>query len=126
MPLYGNEKAGIFENLLKDHLIIAADLVKAAKAGDDKQAEKLESQWYANADDIAKFLAGINPYWSEDEWKMMLHRHLALVKSEAVNSLQRNYEEDIKVYDEIENQSLNMADVMSEGIIRQFPYLFKS
>jgi hypothetical protein len=55
---------------------------------------------------------------------MMLHRHLSLVKAEAVNMLTKNYEAGITVYDEIERQSLEMADLMSEGIVKQFPYKF--
>lgn len=54
----------------------------------------------------------------------MLHQHLTLVKSEAVNILNKNYAATIDVYDEIENQSLGMADVLAEGIIKQFPNKF--
>lgn len=118
---YGDEIASKFSDLLKEHLVIAAELVKAAKAGDNKTAADAEKRWYANADEIAAFLAKINPNWSEEEWKMMLHRHLMLVKAEAVSMLTKNYEQGIKIYDEIENQALGMADEMTQGIVNQFP-----
>lgn len=54
----------------------------------------------------------------------MLHEHLALTKSEAVDILTSNYAEGIKVYDEIEKQALKMADVMAKGIVKQFPENF--
>jgi hypothetical protein len=123
-PYYGDKIAAKFSDLLKGHLVIAAQLVKAAKAGDNKAADDAEKRWYANADEIAVLLGGINPYWSQEVWKMMLHRHLSLVKAEAVNMLTKNYEAGITVYDEIERQSLEMADLMSEGIVKQFPYKF--
>lgn len=123
-PLYGNEIASKFENLFKSHLVIAAELIKAAKADDIKTATDAEKRWYANADEISAFLTSINPNWSEQEWRSMMYQHLALTKSEAVERLNKNYAADIKLYDQIQSQALKMADMMSEGIIKQFPNRF--
>lgn len=123
-PLYGDRVASRFEDLFTSHLVIAADLVKAAKAGDTGAAADAEKRWYANADEIAAFLGSINPYWSAQQWQSMLHEHLALTKSEAVNILTGKYAEGIAVFDQIEKQALEMADVMVYGIIQQFPNSF--
>lgn len=117
---YGERIALKFRDLLTEHLVLAADIINAAKAGDDEAAEEAERMWYLNADAIAVFLGQINPYWSQEHWRMMLHHHLALVKAEAVEMLSGNYEASIAVYDQIELQALGMADVMAEGIIQQF------
>lgn len=119
-PFYGDEIASKFADLFTKHLVIAAQLVKEAKAGDEKAAAETEKRWYENADEIAAFLGCINPYWSEEEWKTMLYEHLALTKSEAVYMLTERYEDSIAVYDIIEKQALEMADVMVEGIVKQF------
>lgn len=124
MPLYGREKAAGFADLLKTHLVIAAQLVKAAKAGDSYSVRSLERQWYQNADEIAAFLAGINPFWNEAGWREMFHRHLALTEQEAVTMLQKEYQKSIETYDEIEKQALGMADYMASGIVQQFPRAF--
>jgi hypothetical protein len=121
---YGDKIASKFSDLLKSHLVIAAQIVKASKAGDNKSAIAAEKKWYENADEIATFLAYINPYWSKESWKAMLHEHLALVKAEAVALLTKDYAAGIKVYDKIESQALEMADMMAAGIIKQFPYQF--
>ncbi len=121
---YGDKTALKFSDLLRSHLVIAAQIVKASKAGDTKSALEAEKKWYENADEIASFLNFINPYWSEESWKVMLYEHLALVKAEAVDMLTKDYEAGIKVYDKIESQALGMADMMTEGIIKQFPYKF--
>jgi FOG: LysM repeat len=123
-PFYGSKAASKFSDLFTSHLTIAAQLVKAAKAGDNTAAADAEKNWYANSDEIAAFLSSINPYWSEREWKTMLHEHLALTKSEAVNILTKKYSESISIFDEIEKQALKMADVMANGIVRQFPSKF--
>ena len=122
--LYGEQAAAKFDDLFTAHLVIASELVKAAKAGDNRAAADAEKRWYANADKIATFLASINPYWSEQQWKTMLYEHLALTKAEAVNMLTGKYVEGITVFDQIEKQALQMADVMINGIIQQFPNKF--
>jgi hypothetical protein len=123
-PFYGDEIASKFNVLLTEHLTIAAELVNAAKAGNKEAAADAEKRWYANADEIAFFLGSINPYWSEEEWKTMLYEHLALTKTEAVTRLTGDYKTNIAICDEIENQALGMADVMTKGIVRQFPCKF--
>ncbi|WP_315118101.1 LysM domain-containing protein [uncultured Clostridium sp.] len=123
-PFYGDKNASKFADLFTQHLVIAAELVKAANAGDNKTAADAEKRWYANADEIAAFLASINPYWSEEDWKKMLHEHLALTKSEAVAMITKNYAEGIKLFDKIEKQALEMADMMTQGIVKQFPNSF--
>lgn len=119
-PFYGIQKASKFGNLLKDHLVIAAQLVKTAKAGDTIAATDAEKRWYTNADEIAAFLNSINPYWSKEVLMTMLHKHLALTKSETVARLNKDYPTDIALYDKIAKQALSMADAMSDGIVKQF------
>ena len=82
--------------------------------------DQARRKWYANADDIAKFLADINHCWSETKWKAMLYDHLEMTEKEAVLRLNGKYAEDIRVFDSIEKEALKMADYMTQGIIRQF------
>ncbi|MGE5328416.1 MAG: LysM peptidoglycan-binding domain-containing protein [Deltaproteobacteria bacterium] len=124
-PFYGNEKGEKFSSLIKDHLVIASQLVNASKVGDSKAAAAAEKKWYDNADEIARFLSSINPYWSEEALTEMLYNHLALTKTEAVARLKKDYAADIAAYDKIEKQALKMADTLSEGIVKQFPQKFK-
>jgi len=119
---YYGEKAKQFEKLLTEHLTIAAQLVNAAKAGNGNAANVARKKWYQNADQIAAFLAGINPHWSEKDWQAMLYEHLKLVEEEAVYRLKGQYAADIALYDEIEAQALEMADMMAMGIARQFGF----
>lgn len=124
LPYYGSEKSSKLTELLTNHLAIAAQLVKAAKAGNRDLTSKTEKNWYSNADEIAAFLGSINPYWPVDDWKSMLYKHLALTTDEAVNMLNKKYPEDVSTYDEIEKEALAMADMMENGVIRQFPNKF--
>jgi hypothetical protein len=123
-PVYGDAVAAGFAKLIRDHLLIAINLVSAAKKGDTAAAAQIEKEWYANADDIAAFMAGINPYWPQQAVKDMLYTHLALTKAEAVAILTSDFAKSESVYDEIERQALGMADAISDGIVRQAPWLF--
>src|SRR6266540_2791470 len=49
-PYYGDE-AEVLGDLIKDHLVIAAEILQAAKNG--QPIDDLVASWYANAHDIA-------------------------------------------------------------------------
>lgn len=119
-PLYGPAVAAKFAELLREHLTIAATLVKALQAGDSAAAAAAQEQWYKNADTIAEFLSQINPYWSKEEWRRMLHEHLRLLTIEVKTRLEGNYKENVAISDQIEQQALQMADMMTSGIVKQF------
>ncbi|SHI07502.1 LysM domain-containing protein [Sporobacter termitidis DSM 10068] len=123
-PFYGEGIASKFAELLTSHLTIAAELVKAAKAGDSAAATDAEKRWYANADQIAAFLGGVNPFWSAQDWQRMLYDHLAMTKTEAVDILTQRYADSISTFENIEQQAMAMADTMTQGIVKQFPQYF--
>jgi hypothetical protein len=124
-PFYGDAAGQELTRLLREHILIAADLIAAAKAGDQAGVAQQQARWTANADEIAAFLASANPdSWPLDEMKTMLHEHLRLTTNEAVARLQGDWAADIAAYDEIHVQALGMADMLSNGIIKQFPSRF--
>jgi hypothetical protein len=120
-PFYGETAGQELTRLLRDHILIAADLIAAAKSGGETAVTEAQSRWTANADDIAAFLAGANPrFWDLEEMKAMLHEHLRLTTNEALARLQGDWAADIAAYDEIHLQALGMADMLSSGIVKQF------
>jgi hypothetical protein len=125
-PFYGEEAGNQLTALLTDHILIAAEILQAAKTGDTAALTDARERWYANADDIAAFLNAANPEnWPLEEMKAMMREHLDLTLQEAVTYLNGDYAGSIAAYDQIHNQALEMADMLSEGIIRQFPQKFK-
>jgi phage terminase Nu1 subunit (DNA packaging protein) len=105
---------------MREHLTIAADLVNAAKKGDNNSVMIIDNKWHKNADEIARFLNSINPYFNEINVRNMLYEHLALTKDEAISLLTKKYENAIRLFDEIEIQALMMSDMFLEGLARQF------
>jgi hypothetical protein len=125
-PFYGDEAGDQLTALLRDHILTAADLLTAAKAGDQEAVDEATARWYANANDIAAFLSSANPdNWPLEEMEAMMRDHLDLTLAEAVARLQGDFEADIAAYDEVHGQILEMADMLSAGIVAQFPKAFK-
>ena len=124
-PFYGNRIAAKFSNLIREHLLIAAEIVKAAKAGNQKAVADAERRWYANGEEIAEFLSRINPFISRDEFQEMFFEHLALTTKEALLILQNKFQSSIAVFDKIEAEALQMADTITNAIVKQFPRKFQ-
>jgi hypothetical protein len=124
VPYYGTAAGNKLADLLKQHILIAVDLVTAAKANDQAKYKDADQRWHANAADIATFLSGANPNWDRQALLNMLNDHLSLTTREAVDRLQQNYNDDVAAFDAIFNQAMMMADALSSGIIKQFPGKF--
>ncbi|WP_026693869.1 hypothetical protein [Peribacillus kribbensis] len=124
-PFYGDRIAARFSNLIREHLLIAVEVVKAAKAGNQRAVAATERRWYENGEEIAEFLSRINPFISRDEFQEMFFEHLALTTQEAVLILQKKFQSSIAVFDKIEAEALQMADTITVGIVQQFPRNFQ-
>ena len=118
---YGAAAGTKLTDLLKQHILIAVDLVAAAKAGDAAKQADADKRWHANAADIATFLSGANPNWPRQALLDMLNQHLALTTREAVARLQKNWTDDVAAFDAIFSQAMMMADALTDGIAKQFP-----
>jgi len=125
-PYYGKAAGAELTKLLREHITIAADLIAAAKAGDTTKLTAEQARWQRNADEIAAFLNAANPEsWKLGEMKAMLRTHLALTSQEVVARLERKWGADVRAYDAIHRQALGMADMLSHGIVDQFPARFR-
>jgi hypothetical protein len=125
-PYYGNAAGKALTAQLRTHILIAADLIAAAKAGDEAKLTDAQARWTANADQIAATLHSVNPrYWGLEAMQAEMHRHLKLTADEAVAHLQGNWSADVAAYDKVHNHILHMSDMLTSGIIKQFPSRFR-
>jgi hypothetical protein len=122
---YGKAAGDKTAALLRDHILIAADLVGAAKAGDQAKAGELTAKWRRNAEDIADLLSTANPrHWKKETIRTMLYTHLDQTVAEATHRIQGNYAADVTDYEAALTHMLMLADALSDGIIHQFPQKF--
>ncbi|HLO33752.1 MAG TPA: hypothetical protein VK249_31680 [Anaerolineales bacterium] len=124
-PVYGDDPGNQLTSLLKDHITIAVDILNAAKAGDNTKLEDARKRWSDNADQIATFLSSANPdNWSADDMKAMMKSHLDLTLEEATARLHGDWAGDVAAYDKVHNEILDMAGMLTKGILGQFPDKF--
>ncbi len=124
VPYYGKDAGKKLTELLKQHIVIAVEVVGAAKSGDKKKFAESDKKWIANADDIAAFLSSANPNWPKKDAADLLHLHLKLIREFVTARLNKNYAEDVKKLDEYFTEGMLIADTLSEGVIKQFPNKF--
>src|SRR5262245_8819270 len=125
-PFYGKAAGDQLTDLLTDHILTAAQLLKAAKGNDTVAFDQAKADWYANARDIAGFLHQTNPQnWSLADMRMMMKDHLDLTLQEAAQQLGGDYAASVATYDRVETEILHMADMLSAGIVAQFPSMFR-
>ncbi len=125
-PYYGDAAGDQLTELLRQHILTAADLLAAAKAGDTAAFNEANAAWYANANDIAAFLHSANPdIWPLDDLQAMMSAHLDLTLEEGAARLHGDFAGDIAAYDKVHGEILQMADMLSLGIIDQFPKEFR-
>ena len=125
-PFYGRAAANALTKKLRSHILIAADVVAAARAGDTVKLTDAQARWAANGDAIATLLSRANPrHWQLGVMKAELRTHLKLTTDEVVARLQGKWAADVAAYDRIHQHALHLADVLSAGLIAQFPGRFR-
>ena len=125
-PYYGDAAGDQLTALLNDHILIAADVVAAAKAGRGDALNQHMTRWQANADQIGDFLGTANPdNWPATEMKAMMREHLDLTTAEVVARLNNDWTGDIAAYDKVHLHILVLADTLTNGIVAQFPAMFE-
>jgi hypothetical protein len=126
-PYYGDEKGNELTALLHDHIAIAGEILQAVKTGDTAAYQDANERWYANAHDIAVFFSETldPPVGSLAEWDAMMKDHLDRTTDEVVARASGNWTGDVAAYDQVHAQALGMADMLSNGIIANFPAKFR-
>ena len=121
---YGAAAGQQLTALLKEHITVAVDVVKAAKGGDKAQLDRANSAWNRNATDIAEFLSKANPHWPNSALVEMMNGHLATTTQEVIARLNNKWDDDVRAYDAVQTHILHMADALTAGIVKQFPEKF--
>ncbi len=124
-PFYGDATGAALTALLHDHITIAVEILQAAKADDTDAFAEANARWYADANAIADFLSTANPrFWPNDMMRADMRAHLDQTLTEAAHELAGDYAESVADYEDVHAHILLMADVLSSGIIGQFPSQF--
>lgn len=120
---YGNAAAGNMERLLSNHLRLNIDLINAYKNKDGQESE-LDRRKYSNIDELASLLSGMNPFHTFDEIQGLFIIQFDLFKKMLNMHLTGNHSSEIAAFDNLEQQALVTAELLTNGMVNQFPDAF--
>src|SRR5438105_10887882 len=123
---YGAAAGQQLTTLLKQHISIAVDLIKAAKAGDKAAQQQADAKWQQNAVEISEFLSKANPNWPKATLVDMMKKHLSTTTDEVVARLTKKWDDDARAFDAVYDHILHMSDALADGIVKQFPEKFSA
>ena len=125
-PFYGKAAGNRLTGLLDEHITTAVELLQAARAGDQAKVTAASRRWYANSNHIADFLAAANPrFWPRHAMRSAMRTHLDQTLAEAQHELTGHYAASVADYNAVHAHILEMADTLSNGILRSFPGHFR-
>ncbi|MCZ2223168.1 MAG: hypothetical protein LC122_06005 [Chitinophagales bacterium] len=126
VPFYGKEAGDKLAQLLTEHIQLAVPVLKSAKDGDKDALDKAVKDWYANAKEIGSFLASANPKnWTAKETQGALEMHITHTIAYSVSILKGDYSQSFGGFEEALHHMVHLADILTEGIVKQFPERFK-
>lgn len=112
---YGDATSRAVHDLLKEHIIIAKNLVEALVAGRGKDVSRLTQTWSQNGQQIADALYNLNPSLAtQAEWRKHMQDHLDITTREIIAYQTMRYEDSQVAY----VNALNQARVMAYMIAR--------
>ncbi|MED1795458.1 glycosyltransferase [Brevibacillus nitrificans] len=120
-PFYGEDSGNKLAQLLSEHVLLIGKILDAAKNNNQVELKSHNTEWYQNADDIANLLSGLNANWSLNVLRDMLHTHLQLVTDVLDARLNKDWDADFTAFDKGIDHIWQVADVISDGVIKQYP-----
>jgi hypothetical protein len=126
-PFYGAAAGQELSTLLHTHITLAVALLEDVKSGNTTAFAADKTSWYDNANQIADFLSAVNTnprFWPDDVMRASMKEHLDQTLAEAAEELSRNYTASVNDYEAIHLHILALADLLSSGIMGQFPNKF--
>ncbi len=124
VPYYGRAAGNQLTALLKTHILDYVPILKDAQAGDQAALSQAISVVLANGTQIGNFLGRANPNWSAASMRQMMRVHNQQTLVYATDILKGNWAAAVTDYDAAEAHMVQMADMLSRGIIAQFPQKF--
>lgn len=117
---YANPTVTQIRNLLAEHVRLVGEMANAMKNGNMERSTQLETQLNQNADQMARLLANANSNYDYEELRRMMRNHLNLMQDTMTSELSGDHNEAVRLMGENEDQLMDMADVLTEGLVQQF------
>jgi len=115
---YGPLISEQYLNYLTQQVINFRNLTEALIDNDHQRADQYWERWNQTGDQIADFLASINPYWERAQWQRLLQAYHLMMYYQVMAIISGDYRREIDIYDRIVDHTIIMADYMSRGLMQ--------
>jgi hypothetical protein len=115
---YGPAAAQQFANMLSSYITSMWRVFEEIGSNSyDQTPDSNTAALYNNADQLAAYLAGLNVYWSEEQWKSFFNQLTQLLIQEAVTLATKDFNGEYQLFQRIVDLATLMGDYMARGII---------
>ncbi|MDD4564610.1 MAG: hypothetical protein PHE79_03935 [Eubacteriales bacterium] len=119
MLFYGPELADRFNSLFTAFIGRPTNIIEGILSNNQEQLNESVRNWYRDADELANFLASLNLYWDEFQWKSLLYRYIQLKLQMITSLVAKDYHREIQIYDRVFDLTTTMGSYMTRGLIAQ-------
>lgn len=120
--VFGGEVADQYVSLISNYISTFKSLVASQVSGDTEALKEYTGQLYTNTNEIASFLAGINPFWTERDWNALFDKFNQMIIDESLAFLDNEYTKNIESFDKILNLTSIMGNYYSKGLLNYLTY----
>lgn len=114
---YSSKEADTIKELLTAFIEAIMETIEAMRYGNEVLINSKISKLYQSANKMSSYLASINEYWDEEEWQNLFYKYISIKIDEVNAVINDDYEEEIRLYNMVEDVNYSMAEYMAEGII---------
>lgn len=124
-PYYGKEASDKLFKLFAAHYGAVKDYMTATFAGKKGAQKAAVDKLNKNAEEIAVFLSSANPFWPKDALLSALAAHGGhhIAQIDAVSK--KDFAAEAKTWEPMKGHIYAIADILADGIVKQFPEKFK-
>jgi hypothetical protein len=123
-PYYGEVRSEKFFTLLVSHVAAVKEYSEATVAGNKPGQDAALARLWSNADDIAVFLNGVNPYLPKDAFRRLIAAHGAHHVLQISLYKKKDYTGLEATWPMARAHAYVIADTLTMALVKQFPSKF--
>jgi hypothetical protein len=125
MAYYGQASRNQIDAFLNDNLALLDTVIQAVLTGNASILTDAEAKLNDNAAAFTTYLTSLNNHFSQEDLRDLLEKHLENTTDELNSRLIKDWNADIASSDLDVQNILVFADKLTDGIVNQFPDIFK-
>ena len=114
---YGPDVAQQIINYLSNFITNMWRLFEAISTNNTEEMNASTVKLYENADQAASYLASINIYWNEQQWKNFFYQAIRITIDEATTLAAKDFEKEYQIFNRLVDLATLTGDYMARGII---------